>query len=198
MEDVIINEITGNGHSIPTPKTRKIFFGKQVDQATIESVSSEIILINDDDRYLEKIYKLHDLDYKPKPIKIYIDSYGGLVYQVFGLLSIMDASKTPIHTIVTGAAMSCGFMMLIYGHKRFAYEMATPLYHQVSTDFDGKVEDLEQKFTETKRLQDKLEEITIRKTKITKSKLEEIRKEKVDWFMSSTEAKNLGVIDEII
>jgi ATP-dependent Clp protease protease subunit len=192
------NNIGNESHSLPMPKSRKLFFGKQVDQSSIEDLSRDIIMINDDDRYLEKLYALHDLVYTPKPIKIYIDSYGGYVYQVFGLLSIMEKSVTPIHTIITGAAMSCGFMMLIYGHKRFGYELSTPLYHQVSGGIWGKVEDMEQNYVEAKRLQDKFEELTIRKTKITKQKLEKIRKEKIDWYMTAEEALKLGVIDEII
>lgn len=184
--------------TLPNPKKRKLFFGKQVDQETIEELSKEIILINENDEQLKKIYSIYDLEYKPKPIEIYIDSYGGLVYQVFGLLSIMEKSKTEIHTIVTGAAMSCGFMMLIYGHKRFGYELSTPLYHQVSGGIIGKVEDIEQKAIESKRLQNKFEELTMRKTKISKEKLDQIRKEKIDWYMTAEEAKKLGVIDKII
>ena len=64
-------------------------------------------------------------------IKIYIDSYGGQVYQCFGLIGVME-SKTEIHTVCS-AAMSCGFIILINGHKRFAYRHATPLYHRVSS-----------------------------------------------------------------
>lgn len=191
-------EESQEGYSIPTPKERTIFFGKQVDQESIEGISENIIKINNDDRYLEKLYQLHDLKYKAKPIKIYIDSYGGFVYQVMGLLSIMEKSKTPIHTIATGAAMSCGFMMLIYGHKRFGYELSTPLYHQISGGVIGKVEDMEQKVIESKKLQEKWEELIIRKTKITKDKLKQIRKEKIDWYMTAEEAKKLGVIDKII
>jgi len=183
---------------IPRGKERNLFFGKQVDQETIEALSREIILINENDVELVKLYAIYDLEYKPKPIKIYIDSYGGYVYQVLGLVGIMEKSKTGIHTICTGAAMSCGFIMLIFGHKRFCYEHGTPLYHQIGTGFSGKVEDLEQKFVESKRLQNKIEEMTIRKTKISKEKLDDIREKKIDWYMTAKEALDLEVIDEII
>lgn len=184
--------------SLPNPRPRKLFFGKQVDQESIEAISKEIIFINDNDKLLKRIYKIHNLKYKPKPIKIYIDSYGGFVYQIMGLISIMDNSKTPIHTIATGAAMSCGFMMLISGHKRFAYKLATPMYHQIASGFMGKVEDLEQKYVQSKRLQDLFEEITIRRTEISKDKLDQIRVEKIDWYMTADEAKELRVVDEVI
>ena len=136
--------------------------------------------------------------YKPQPIKLYIDSYGGAVYQCFGLLGIIDKSATPIHTIVTGAAMSCGFMILISGHRRFGYSHSTPLYHQVSVGFYGKIKDMEERLEETKRLQKKIEELTLERTSISKKKLKDILKNKIDWYMNVEEALELGVIDEII
>jgi len=183
---------------LPLPMERDLFFAKQVEQPTIEELSKKIIEINNDDEKLKKIYDIYGFDYKPKPIKIYIDSYGGYVYQCFGLLSIMDKSKTPIHTLATGAAMSCGFMILIHGHKRFAYENATPMYHQVSSTAWGKLKDIEEDVEETKRLQAMIEEMTLKKTKITKKRLEKVYKTKRDWFMSSSEALKQGVVDEII
>lgn len=184
--------------NLPKPMRRKLFFAKQVDQDSIEYLSEQIILINENDRYLEKIYTIHDLEYKPKPIEIFIDSYGGYVYQVLGLLSIMDKSVTQIHTIVTGAAMSCGFMILLFGHKRFAYELATPMYHQMSGGYWGKIQDMEEEVKEIKRLQTKFDQLIIKRTNITKEKLEDVRKRKIDWYMSAQEAKEYGVIDEII
>ena len=89
-------------------------------------------------------------------------------------------------------------MILICGHKRFAYNLATPLYHQVSSGFIGKVQDMEEKLKETKRLQKMIEDITLEKTNISKKKLSDILKNKIDWYMSAEEALKLGVIDEII
>lgn len=183
---------------VPKPKARKLFFAKQVNQETIEEISKEIVLINENDRLLENLYNVYDLTYIPKPIEIYIDSYGGLVYQAMGLIGIMEKSITPIHTICTGAAMSCGFIMLICGHKRFCYEHATPLYHQVSTSGSGEIEWMEKRVEEAKRLQAKFEEITLRKTKISKKKLDKVRKQQTDWYMSAEKALKLGVVDEII
>lgn len=113
----------GAAASIPLPKERNLYFTSQVDQASIAAISKSILEINANDEILRKQYAIYGIEYNPKPIKIYIDSYGGYVYQCFGLLSIMETSKTPIHTIVTGAAMSCGFMMAIHGHKRFRLQV---------------------------------------------------------------------------
>ena len=184
--------------TLPRPKPRNLYLPEQVNQESMNKLTKSIIEINEDDEYLQKLYGVHDIKYKPQPIQMYIDSYGGAVYQCFGLLGVMEKSKTPIHTIVTGAAMSCGFMILISGHKRFGYKHSTPLYHQVSTGFYGKVQDMEEKLEESKRLQKKIEDITFERTSISKKKLAEILKNKKDWFMTAEEALTLGVIDGIL
>lgn len=183
---------------IPIARERNLYLAKQVDQASINEISKAIIDINQSDEYLGKLVSLHNMAYTPKPIKLYIDSYGGYVYQCLGLLGIMDKSAVPIHTIVTGAAMSCGFMIAISGHKRFAYDTATHMYHQVSSGMWGKVKDLEEELEETKRLQSIIEEIALSKTKLTRNQLSENYKGKKDWFINSKQALKLGIIDEII
>jgi len=184
--------------TLPRPKARNLYLPEQVNQESMNKLTKSIIEINEDDEYLKKLYAVHEIIYNPQPIQMYIDSYGGAVYQCFGLLGVMEKSETSIHTIVTGAAMSCGFMILISGHKRFGYKHSTPLYHQVSTGFYGKVEDMEESLAETKRLQKKIEDITFERTSISKKKLSEILKNKKDWYMTAEEALGLGVIDGIL
>jgi ATP-dependent Clp protease protease subunit len=184
--------------NLPLPKKRDLFFNKQVDQNSIGDLTQKIIEINQDDEHLKKVYSIYNLKYDPDPIKIYIDSYGGQVYQCFGLLSVIERSETPIHTIVTGCAMSAGFMILISGHKRFAHKLSTPLYHQVSSGAIGTVKEMEEKIEESKRLQDQLESIVKEKTDISKKKLKEIFDTKKDWYMTSEEALELKVVDEIL
>lgn len=184
--------------NLPLPKKRDLFFTKQVDQSSIGELTQKIIEINQDDEHLKKIYNVYGLTYNPEPIQIYIDSYGGQVYQCFGLLSVMERSSTSIHTIVTGCAMSAGFMILISGHKRFAHKLSTPLYHQVSSGAAGTVKEMEEKLEESKRLQKQLEDIVKEKTDITKKRLREIFDTKKDWYMTSEEALELNVVDEIL
>ncbi len=185
-------------NTLPEPKKRTLFFTKDVDLDSISELTKTIIEINKSDEYLKERYKVEGFKYKPEPIEIYIDSYGGFVYQCFGLLSVMERSKTPIHTIVTGCAMSCGFMMLICGHKRFAHKRSTPMYHQVSGGAYGKVKDVQERLKEMKRLQSELEKMTLEKTKISGKKVEKIFNCKKDWYMTAQEALKLGVVDEIL
>jgi ATP-dependent Clp protease protease subunit len=184
--------------NLPLPIERTILFNSQVDQSSIGDVTERILEINENDAYLKKLYKINGLKYKRPPIEIYIDSYGGEVYQIMGLVSIIQSSKTPVHTICTGAAMSCGFILLISGHKRFAYQNSTPMYHQVSSVGWGKVADLEENLDETKRLQKWLVNHTLENTSIDKKTLKKNFKRKKDWFMTAQEALELNVIDEII
>ena len=183
---------------LPQPKDRNLFFAQQVTQESINTVSKSIIEINEHDQQLLEIYEIYNLTYTPKPIKMYIDSYGGYVYQCMGLLGIMENSQTPIHTIVTGCAMSCGFMIAISGHERFGYKNSTYLYHQVSSGVIGKAKDMEEEVIEVKRLQKMIEKITLEKTRISKEKLKEVYDGKRDWFMNTAEALKLGVIDSLI
>ena len=184
--------------NLPNPKERNLFFDKQVSQSSVNTISKDIIEINEHDEYIKKIYDAHDLNYTPKPIKIYIDSYGGYVYQCLGLVGIMRSSKTPIHTIVTGCAMSSGFLIAISGHKRFGHLRSTYLYHQVPGGAFGKVKDMEEELAEILRLQQAVEEITLESTAITKKMLEKAYRGKKDWYITSEQAIKLKIIDEII
>jgi ATP-dependent protease ClpP protease subunit len=57
---------------------------------------------------------------------------------------------------------------------------------------------MEESLEQTKKLQAKIEQITLDRTQITKKKLKEVLKNKVDWYMTADEALLLGVIDGII
>lgn len=184
--------------TLPLPKDRNLYFCDQVEQDTIETLTKDIISINEHDTLLTRLYDVYDLEYKPKPINLYIDSYGGSVYQIFGLVSVIDKSETPIHTYVTGTAMSSGFIMLIAGHKRFSYKYSTVMLHQLGSGVWGSLKELEDHVDEMKRLQGIMDLIISDKTKITKTKLKEIRTSKIDWFLNSEQALEWGCVDEII
>ena len=183
---------------IPIPKERQLHLAQQVDQASINSITKSILEINEDDEYIAKFADLHGFTYTPKPIELYIDSYGGAVYQCMGLLGVMQNSKVPVNTIVTGCAMSAGFMIAITGHKRFAYDHATFMYHQVSSGVIGKLKDMEEDVIEAKRLQKFIEEHTLSKTKLTEKELEKCYETKKDWYFNVKQAIKHGIIDAVI
>lgn len=180
------------------PAHRNLFLAQQVDQDSMNYLSRSIIDIREHDEHLKKMYALHDLNYVPKPIKLYIDSYGGAVYQCFGLLSIMKDKGTPVHTIVTGCAMSCGFMIAIHGEHRSIHKHGTMMYHQVSSGASGKVAEIKEDLIEAMRLQKMIEDMTFENTAITKKKLEKVYKNKKDWYLDAKNSLKWGCVDEIV
>ena len=157
-----------------------------------------ILEINSNDAFLSKLYPLYGQSYNVKPIKVYIDTYGGEVRPTFGLISIMNTSKTPIHTVVTGSAMSAGFIILINGHKRFAYSMSRMMYHQLSSGTYGKLKDMAEDVEEKKEVQLAIESNVIKKTNITQRTLLDAYEKKKDIYYSAESALRNGIIDEII
>ena len=184
--------------NLEKPLPRKLFLAQQVDQDTMNSLSKSILEIREHDAYLEGYFKLHDLEYKAKPITLHIDSYGGKVYQCFGVLSIMKSKGTPVNTVVTGCSMSCGFMLAIHGEHRSIHKYGTMMYHQVSSGVWGKVADMEEDLFEAKRLQKKIEEMTLSHTKINREKLDKVYKKKQDWYLDAKDALKWGCVDEIV
>lgn len=88
---------------------RLYFLSDDVDNESIGQLTWNILhqLAEDDEK--DKKEK----DYKREPIKIYINSYGGEVYDMWGLIDIIVNSKTPIYTYCTGYAMSAAFNIFL-------------------------------------------------------------------------------------
>lgn len=183
---------------IPSPKERNLHLVKQVTQSSINDITKSIVEINELDAEIIQIGKIYGMSYTPAPIKLYIDSYGGQAYQCLGLLGVIDKSEVPIHTIVTGCAMSCGFLISISGHKRFCYDLSTFLYHQVSCGLYGKLADLEEEIIEIRRLQSIVETHTLSHTGLSKDQLLKSYERKTDWFINAKNALKFKIVDEIL
>lgn len=69
-------------HNIPAPKPRTLYLSSQVDQSSMAMISTSILDINSNDEYISKMAEIHGMVYNPKPIQIYIDSYGGMYTNV--------------------------------------------------------------------------------------------------------------------
>ena len=131
------------------------------------------------------------------PIRIYINSYGGAIYDMWSLIDIIINSKTPIHTYCTGYAMSAGFIIFLAGHKRFVTKHATLMCHQLSMGDKGKLTDMQQRMEERENNQKDIEEFIVKQTNITQEKLDEIRTQKTDWYIKSSDVEKLGVAEVI-
>ena len=184
--------------TLELPMDRRLHLSSEVTRSTIQPLVDSILSINVDDAHLAVVYKSHGMAYARPPIELYIDSPGGAVYSCLGLLGVMGQSETPVHTLVTGAAMSAAFTILACGHKRYAYEHATMMQHQAAYGAWGTIKEISDTHKEMKKLNKKLNRIILDHTYISKKQLLKFSKMKQDWYMDAKLALKLGVVDGII
>src|SRR5256712_3756882 len=133
-----------------------------------------------------------------KDISVYINSPGGSVYAGLAIYDTMQFIKPDVQTICVGIAMSMGALLLAGGAKgkRMALPNAKILIHQVSGGFQGQGTDIEIQAREVISLKRRLEEIIAQHTG---QPMEKISKDmERDYFMSSPEAQEYGIIDTVI
>ena len=133
---------------------------------------------------------------KRKPIKIYIDSYGGSLTDSFTIIDAIRMSKTPVWTIAIGCAYSGGFFSFIAGHKRFAYPHASFLFHEGATGSSGTSGQFENYTAFYKRQLEQLKNIILSCTNITEDEYKDIKREDI-WY-DVNDGIEKGFIDEII
>jgi ATP-dependent Clp protease protease subunit len=85
-----------------------------------------------------------NLEDKDKVLTLYINSYGGDLYQAFGLIDMMRISRYPVATVGIGSIMSAGFMIFAAGQKgrRMITRNTGIMCHQFSDYAEGKFHDL--------------------------------------------------------
>lgn len=129
------------------------------------------------------------------PIKIYIDSPGGDLIATFTMINSIRMSKTPVWTINIGAAYSGGFFTFIAGHKRFAYPLASFLFHEGSTGTSGDAGKFRNFADFYKKELDNLKKVVLEYTDITEEDYEKHIND--DWWFTAEEALEYGICDEI-
>mgnify|MGYP003350628850 FL=1 len=98
---------------------RTIILSGEVDDIIVSDIIQNISDVNEYDDDNEESVK----DFERKPIKLIINSLGGSIYDGFGLIGVIENSKTPIHTYCYGSAMSMALLILVSGHKRFGHRL---------------------------------------------------------------------------
>jgi ATP-dependent Clp protease protease subunit len=147
---------------------------------------------------IKSILEMNEDSKTSSPIKLYINSGGGDVYDFLGLIDVIITSKIPIHTYTLGSAMSSALLVALVGHKRFAYEHSTFMIHQISSGEENTVKTLERDLAESKRLQKILDSFITSKSKITKRQLSKVYNSNKDWYISAEDALKYKIIDQII
>tara|TARA_B100000686_G_scaffold94547_1_gene100984 strand:+ start:2017 stop:2628 length:612 start_codon:yes stop_codon:yes gene_type:complete len=133
-----------------------------------------------------------------KEISFYINSPGGLVTSGLGIYDTMQYIKPPVSTLCIGQASSMGSFLLAAGEKgkRFSLPNSRIMVHQPSAGYQGQATDIEIHAKEILALKDRLNKIY---SKHTKKSENEIRKAlERDKFMTPEEAREFGLIDEVV
>lgn len=186
--------MSSRDNSYENTDKKTLFLSDDVDNESIGKLTWSILQqIQEDDEKDEK-----EKGYKREPIKLYINSYGGSVYDMWGLIDIILNSKTPIYTYCTGYAMSAAFKIFLAGHKRYCYKHSTFMYHQMSCWLSGKLQNIEEDRKEMGNQNTKIEEYVIDRTNLTKDDIKEIREKKKNFYIHSDEAVKYGIVDEVL
>jgi ATP-dependent Clp protease protease subunit len=163
---------------------RIIFLGEQVDEHTANIVVAQLL-------------HLAYADSK-KDIKLYINSPGGSFYDGMAIYDTMQYITPDVQTIGIGLQASMGAFLLSSGAKgkRFALPHSKVMIHQPSSNTKGKVTDMEIDLREGIATKEMLANLLAKNTgqKLSKIKTDMER----DYWMTPTEAKEYGLIDEVI
>ena len=133
-----------------------------------------------------------------KEISLYINTPGGLVTAGLGIYDTMQYIKPDVSTLCIGQAASMGSFLLAAGAKgkRFSLPNSRIMVHQPSAGYQGQATDIEIHAKEILALKDRLNKIYAKHTKKSESEIKKALER--DNFMTPTEAKSFGLIDEVV
>ncbi len=165
-------------------KDRIVFLGTPIDDDVANVVIAQLLFLESED--------------PDKDINLYVNSPGGSVTSGFAIYDTMQYVKPQVSTICLGQAASMGAFLLAGGAagKRFAVPNARIMIHQPLGGFQGQATDIEIQAKEILRIKARLNEIL---AKHSRQPIERIEKDTDrDYFMGAGEAKEYGIIDEVI
>ena len=172
-----------------------IYLDDEIDREVINALSRQLKKLGD------KQLGLSTQD--RTPIKLIISSCGGEVYSTFYFCDLMEyyiSRGVEIHTYVTSYAYSGAFKIAICGSRRYGYKRTKYMCHQQNWFEYGYTtrQDAKRKYEKSEELFNELVDLITSKTKITRDMLEDYSNRNDDWYMGSTDALEMSVIDEII
>jgi len=165
-------------------KDRIIFLGTAINDDVANLIIAQMLYLESDD--------------PDKEIFFYLNSPGGHVSSGLAIYDTMQYIKPPVCTVCMGQAASMGALLLGAGEKgrRIALPNSRILIHQPLGGFQGQATDIGIQAKEILRLKQDLNAILAKHTGQSMSKIEQDTDR--DFFMTSEQAKNYGIIDEVI
>lgn len=163
---------------------RIIFLGTQIDDYTANVIQAQLLYLDSAD--------------PGKDVSIYINSPGGSVYAGLGIYDTMQYISSEVSTICTGMAASMAAVLLVSGEKgkRFALKHSRVMIHQPMGGAQGQASDIEITAREIQKLKKELYSIIADHSGMSFEKVE--RDSDRDYWMTSTEAQEYGMIDKVL
>ncbi|NPV39570.1 ATP-dependent Clp protease proteolytic subunit [Brevinematales bacterium NS] len=165
-------------------KDRIVFLGSPIDDDVANLVIAQLLFLEAED--------------PERDIHLYINSPGGVVTAGLAIYDTMNFIKCDVSTICIGQAASMAAVLLAAGTKgkRYSLPQSRIMIHQPSGGTQGQATDVRIQAEEMLRIKSVLDNIL---AKHTGQPIERIEKDTDrDFFMSAVDAKNYGIIDEII
>ena len=165
-------------------KDRIIFIGTAIDDVVSNLIIAQLLFLQNED--------------PDREINVYVNSPGGSVTAGLAIYDTMQFVKPPVATYCVGQAASMGALLLCAGTKgkRFALPAARIMIHQPWGGVQGAASDISIQAKEILRLREKINEVLVKHTGQTMEKIQKDTDR--DYFMSADEAKEYGIVDEVI
>jgi len=165
-------------------KERIVFLGGVINDAVANTIIAQLLFLESED--------------PKKDISLYINSPGGVVTAALAIYDTMQHIKPDVRTICVGTAASAGAVLLATGQKgkRHALPNAEIMIHQVMGQAEGQATDIEISARRIIRTKERINKILVKHTGQALAKIEKDTDR--DFFMDAEEAKNYGIVDEII
>jgi len=163
---------------------RIIFLGTAIDDNVANIIQAQLLFLQSAD--------------PKRDIQIYINSPGGMVYAGFGIYDTMQLIAPDVATICTGLCASFASIILCAGAtgKRAALQHSRVMLHQPLGGVQGQASDIEITAREILKVKKELYEIYVKHTGQEFQKVHDVSDR--DFWMGATEAKEFGVVDEIL
>lgn len=174
---------------------RKIILNGVIDEKSFENVAMQILKFNEIDDEQENYVGYNRLN---NPIQLIVSSPGGYISYGLAIISQITQSNTPVVGIAANDISSMSTLVIASCHARFISKYSRVMVHSLSSGTMGKYQDIIDESAECGILQKTLDSILTSKTLITQKKLDELHLRKQDWYLDSSQAVALSIVDDII
>ena len=185
-------------------KKNYIYYNGPIESKHVNYLISQLHFLEE-----EELQKVDDIEYKlkkhdrtilferdkyVKPIKIFLTSYGGYIFQAFLVADVIQNLKIPVHTICQGFVASAATIISLAGHERFITKNGYMLIHELRDEYWGTFSFLKDSFENSQNLMDHIVDYYVEKTKMSRDAILNSIRNELTW--NSEKCLEYGFVDE--